>query len=127
MNILFRKHLFYVRVVDIKIDAKTKIILIVTFCCTVLLQKEQTSGGNLKKKKCSVYENYIVTERICQKWFTKFCSGDFNINDAPCSGRPSKIDSSDVKAIANTNPSKTVQESATGLNIFHTIVTIFAN
>ena len=28
-----------------------------------------------------------VTDRMCQKWFAKFHTGDFSLDDAPQSGR----------------------------------------
>ena len=34
-----------------------------------------------------------VTDRMCQKWFVKFCARAFSLNDAPWSGRPVEVDS----------------------------------
>lgn len=74
------------------------------------------------KKICSVYGKNALTERVCQKWFTKFRSGDFEVNDAPRFGRPTEIDSSVVKDVVDKNPSQSVREIATTLNISHTSV-----
>ncbi|XP_066253847.1 uncharacterized protein [Euwallacea similis] len=54
--------------------------------------------------------------------FAKFRSGDFDIDDASRSGRPTEINSSDVKAIVESDPSQSVREIATKLNISHTSV-----
>lgn len=63
-----------------------------------------------------------LTERVCQKRFAKFHSGDLDVNDASRSGRPTDIDSSDVKAIIDENPSQSGREIATALNISYTSV-----
>ena len=34
-----------------------------------------------------------MTDGTCQKWFAKFCAGDFLLDDAPQSGRPVEVDS----------------------------------
>ena len=34
-----------------------------------------------------------VTDQMCQKWFAKFCAGDFLLGDAPRLGRPVEVDS----------------------------------
>ena len=47
-----------------------------------------------KKKICAVYEEDAVTDAMCQKWFAKFCAGDFSLDDAPRMGRPVEDDSS---------------------------------
>ena len=36
-----------------------------------------------KKKICAAYGEGAVTDRTCQKWFAKFCAGDFSLDDAP--------------------------------------------
>lgn len=64
----------------------------------------------------------VVSKRVCQKWFAKFRCGDFNLDDAPRSGRPNESDSSDVEALVKQNPSYTVREMASTLNISHTTV-----
>ncbi|EZA53808.1 Histone-lysine N-methyltransferase SETMAR [Ooceraea biroi] len=81
--------------------------------------KKSKRAAKAHKKICRVYGDDALTERVCQKWFAKFRSGDFDVNDAPRSGRPIEIDSSNVKAIIDKNPSQSVREIATALNISH--------
>lgn len=69
------------------------------------------------RKICSVCGNDVVTERLCQKGFTKFRFGNFNINDALHSARPTEIYSSDDKAILDGIPYQTMREMSTTLNI----------
>ena len=45
------------------------------------------------KKICAVYGEGAVNDRTCQKWFEKFCAGDFLLDDAPGSARPVEVDS----------------------------------
>ena len=33
-------------------------------------------------KMCAVYGEGAVTDQMCQKWFVKFCAGDFSLDDA---------------------------------------------
>ena len=40
------------------------------------------------KKIYAVYGEGAVTDPMCQKWFAKFCAGDFSLDDAPQLGRP---------------------------------------
>ncbi|EZA47399.1 Histone-lysine N-methyltransferase SETMAR, partial [Ooceraea biroi] len=55
--------------------------------------------------------------RQCQNWFTKFRSGDFNVKDAPRSGRPIEIDDDKIKALIDSNRRLTTREIAENLNI----------
>ena len=44
------------------------------------------------KKICSVYGESAVTDRMCQKWFVKFHTGNVSLDGAPWSGRPVEVD-----------------------------------
>ena len=41
---------------------------------------------------CAVCRESAIADRTCQKWFMKFCAGDFLLDNAPCSGRPVEVD-----------------------------------
>ena len=43
------------------------------------------------KKDCAVYGRLLSLMR--QKWFAKFPSGDYSLNDAPQLSRPVEVDS----------------------------------
>ena len=45
-----------------------------------------------KKNTCAVYRENAVTDQTCPKWFAKFHSGEFSLDDAPCLGRPVQVD-----------------------------------
>lgn len=56
-----------------------------------------------RKKLCDVYDGNSLTERQCQRWFARFRSGDFDIKDAPRSGRPTIVDDDKIKAMLKAN------------------------
>ena len=62
-----------------------------------------------------------MTDRMCQKWFAKFCSGDFWLDDAPRSGRPVEVDSNQIKTLIENNQCYTMQERANILKISKSI------
>ena len=55
---------------------------------------------------------------MCQKWFVKFCAGDFSLDDAPRVGRPLEVDSDQVKTLIENNQCYTMREIAYILKIF---------
>ena len=58
--------------------------------CFIISRKVKTTDN--AKKIHAVYEECSVTDQICQKWFTKFCAGDFLLNNPPwSSGRPVEV------------------------------------
>ena len=75
-----------------------------------------------RKKLYDVYGEKSLTERQCQNWFGRFCSGDFNLKDAPRSGRPTEVDNDKIKAVIENNRHSTTQKIAEKLNISHTCV-----
>ena len=63
-----------------------------------------------KKKICAVYGKGDMTDRMYQKWFAKFCAGDFSLDNAPCSGRPLEVDSDEIKTLIEKNQHSIMQE-----------------
>ena len=54
-------------------------------------------GGTAAKEAreiCEVYGENAISDRAAQKWFDKFRSGNFDLNDVPRSGRQSYFDES---------------------------------
>ena len=75
-----------------------------------------------RKKLYDVYSEKSLTERQCQNWFARFRSGDFDLKDAPRSGRPTEVDNDKIKAMIENNRRSTTREIAEKLNISHTCV-----
>ena len=51
-----------------------------------------------------------MTDRTCQKWFAKFCAGDFSLEDAPWSGRPVEVDNDQIGILIENNQCYTTWE-----------------
>ncbi|GFS83258.1 histone-lysine N-methyltransferase SETMAR [Trichonephila clavipes] len=47
------------------------------------------------KKLTNVYREDVLKVRQCQNWFAKFRSGNFDVEDAPRSGRLVEVDKDD--------------------------------
>ena len=47
---------------------------------------------------------------MCQKWFAKFCAGDFSLEDAPWSGRPVEVDNDQIGILIENNQCYTTWE-----------------
>jgi len=50
--------------------------------------KKEKNATQVAKKICNVYGHDTVSARVTQSWFKRFLSGNFNVKDAPHSGRP---------------------------------------
>ena len=53
--------------------------------------KEGKNTTEVQKNICAVQGEGAVTDSACQKWFAKFCAGDFSPDDAPQSGNQLKL------------------------------------
>ena len=73
-----------------------------------------------RKKLYAVYGGKSLTECQCQNWFARFRSGDFDLKDAPRSGRATEVDDDKIKAMIENNRRSMTREIAKKLNISHT-------
>ncbi|GFT78414.1 histone-lysine N-methyltransferase SETMAR [Trichonephila clavipes] len=58
----------------------------------------------------------------CQNWFAKFRSGNFDVEDAPRSGRPVEADKDVIKALVDANRRITTREIGLRLNLSNSTV-----
>ncbi|GFU68835.1 histone-lysine N-methyltransferase SETMAR [Trichonephila clavipes] len=63
-----------------------------------------------RKKLTDVYGEGVLTVRQCQNWFAKFRSSNFDVEDAPRSGRPVEADKDAIKALVDANRRITTRE-----------------
>ncbi|GFX47899.1 histone-lysine N-methyltransferase SETMAR [Trichonephila clavipes] len=56
-----------------------------------------------RKKLADAYAEDVLTVRQRQNWGAKFRSGNFDVEDAPCSGRPVEADKNTTKALIDSN------------------------
>ncbi|GFX81051.1 histone-lysine N-methyltransferase SETMAR [Trichonephila clavipes] len=59
---------------------------------------------------------------VCQNWFAKFRSGNFDVEDAPRSGRPVEADKDAIKALVDANRRITTREIRLRLNLSNSTV-----
>ena len=65
--------------------------------------KKSKNATDVQKKICAVYGEGAVTDQTCQKWFVKFCAGDFSLDNAPQSSRPVEADSNQIETLTENN------------------------
>ena len=58
---------------------------------------------------------------MCQKWFTKFCAGDFSVDYAPQSGTQVEVDRDQKETLIENNQCFMMQERADLLKISKSI------
>ncbi|GFT79737.1 histone-lysine N-methyltransferase SETMAR [Trichonephila clavipes] len=75
-----------------------------------------------KKNLTDVYGEGVLTVRQCQNWFAKFQSGNFDVEDAPRSGRPVEADKDAIKALVDANRRITTREIRLRLNLSNSAV-----
>ena len=70
-----------------------------------------------RKKLYDVYGEKSLRERKCQNGFARFRFGDFDLKDAPRSGRPNEVDDDKIKAMIKNNRRSTTGEIAEKLKV----------
>jgi histone-lysine N-methyltransferase SETMAR len=81
-----------------------------------------TNGAQTARNINEVFGEDVTNERTVQRWFHKFRSGDFNLENEP-RGRPEiKIDNDELKVVVEANPSQATRELAARFGV--TIPTI---
>ena len=79
------------------------------FCAAILLLKMEENtqhfrsiisrkATEMQNTICAVYEG-AVNNQTCQKWFAKFCAGNFWLGDAPQLGRPVEVNSNQIETL----------------------------
>ena len=64
--------------------------------CFITSRKVKTQLKCKKIKVCAAYGEGAMTDWLCQKWFVKFCAGDFSVDNVAWLGRPVKVDSDQI-------------------------------
>ena len=81
-------------------------------------------GGNAsetQKKICTMCGEGVATDWTYQKWFVKFCAGDFSMDDAPWSNRPVEVDTDQMETLIESNQCYVMWEIADMLKISKSI------
>ncbi|GFX10371.1 histone-lysine N-methyltransferase SETMAR [Trichonephila clavipes] len=77
---------------------------------------------HILQKLTDVYGEGVLKVRQCQNWFAKFRSGNFDVEDAPRSGRPVEADKDTIKALVDANRRITTREIGLRLNLSNSTV-----
>uniref|UniRef100_A0A2L2YKG7 Histone-lysine N-methyltransferase SETMAR-like n=1 Tax=Parasteatoda tepidariorum TaxID=114398 RepID=A0A2L2YKG7_PARTP len=56
-----------------------------------------------RKKLTNAYREDVLTVRQCKKWFAKFQSCNFDVEDAPRSGKTAEAAEDTIKALVDAN------------------------
>ena len=80
-------------------------------------KKGENTTETHTKKICAVYGEGAMTGRTCQKWFAKFHSGNFLLDNAPWLGRPVEVDSDEIETLTENGQRSALREIAEILEI----------
>lgn len=69
-----------------------------------------------------VYPEYAPEIRTCQKWFARFKSGDFDLEDKERPGQPKKFEDAELQALLDENSCRTQKELALELGVHETTI-----
>ena len=64
-----------------------------------------------------VYDEHALAERTCQKWFTRFKSGDFGLEDEERPGQPKKLEDEELEALLDEDCCQTQEELAESFGV----------
>ena len=64
-----------------------------------------------------VYNEHALVERTCEKWFARFKSGDFGLEDEERPGQPKKFEDEELEALLDEDCYQTQEELAKSLGV----------
>lgn len=64
-----------------------------------------------------VYGEHALAEQTCRKWFARFKSGDFELEDKERPGQPKKFEDEELKSLLDEDPCQTLQDLAELLRV----------
>ena len=67
-----------------------------------------------------VYGEHALAERACQKWFARFKSGDFGLEDEERHGQPKKFENEELEVLIDEDCCQTQEELAESLGVTQT-------
>lgn len=85
----------------------------------LFLFRKNQNGSEATREIQNVYGEGVLSESKCRRWFAKFRNGNFDLKDEPRSGRPEELDDELLKSTVERNPTVTVRELASELNVSH--------
>ena len=93
-----------------KVEKYVKIYFTFDFHSIFLYEfKLNQSAAKAARKINQAFGKDNVNERTVRRWFAKFRSGDFSLEDEPRIGQPTVIQDEDLRTLVETDPSQTVR------------------
>ena len=80
------------------------------FHCAIFQYNKGSTAVKVTEKICDIYGKDIITERTCQRWFSKFRSGDFDFPKSKVLKRKKKYEMNCIIEVLKENPFITVRE-----------------
>ena len=68
--------------------------------------KQDYKAAAVARRICQVEGEGVVSERVAQRWFQRFNTGEENTKDLPRSGRPKLWDIENISRVLEENPQK---------------------
>ncbi|XP_018366071.1 PREDICTED: histone-lysine N-methyltransferase SETMAR-like [Trachymyrmex cornetzi] len=81
--------------------------------------RKRKNAAQTAKKICAIYGNGTVAESTVRKWFARFRSDNFDLEDRERSGRPAVVDDDQIVTLIENNPRHTTRDIAEILHISH--------
>ena len=78
------------------------------------LKKNATEANRLLTE---AYPDYSISVSMCQEWFARFRSGDFETEDKERSGRSKTFEDEELEALLDEDPCQTQEELAKSLGV----------
>ena len=75
------------------------------------------TGAQSHRILVEVYGEHALAERTCQKWFARFKSGDFGMENEERPGQPNKFEDEELKALLDEDSCQTQEELAESLGV----------
>ena len=69
-----------------------------------------------------VYGEHALAERMCQKWFARFKTGNFGLEDEERPGQPKKFDDEELEALLDKDCCQTQEELAESLEVIQAAI-----
>lgn len=83
--------------------------------CMLFEFHEGSNATVATKNICDVYPSALDV-RKCQRWFSMFKSGNFDLSDSFRSERPTTLDNDILRAEVEANPCQTIEELSNTFN-----------
>ena len=69
-----------------------------------------------------VYGEHALAEQTCRKWFSRFKSDNFKLEDKERPGQPKKFEDEELESLLDEDPCQTLQDLVESLGVYFSIV-----